>query len=911
MADQNIQFRDGNDTGQRNDPEAIQPYSDGEAAKEAVLNRSPENLRHRTEVLRAVGENSKFLHDADKGWRIVGGNTLGAGASMPSVTWDPDGYAPGEGTFVISNPIMVQPMNTPAVDSKETKVYGLPPLAGPPYAATVEFTAELFSYEGMNYRRIIWEAKDSSEIPNGRCLVTVTGNTALTDLNTITITVRDDFLVNPTQLADIEAELIANTGDITAAGFSWSVSGPAATDVDALPVDPDYTMRSTWERQLHHIEPGDVSSFFGTRGLADGDTVGIYYNWLVEDGGDGGRRQSTPTSGATPPNTEAGTRLFVTTEEPWKIPLSIPLCKRVGNYLLFIDGTILDSPQNGTVHFGQNGLTINALVAAATSVNVDWSPSTWHNAAPTSLTPPQTLQNTIKMIIDDLARNTTSGSTPSGGFLVGIEPQVIPSGNSQETWSMSSPWAVGNAIVNLGTFVGNKAALAQDESITGVWRFDVGAHSVRGDHTTVRDTNNLPAPGVAFGIYTNNLPPYPHSPTLADFVWGMITEYEVIDTSAPAPTAAPYSRILCVGCIINSIDLSGDIEVLAAPGDPGNPGHIAVFAEGVANGVWMKTNALGGATYHTITPPDFANYDYMGITGLRKTGGVFEHNSQHTYYGSVILEAVSQLKNRLRVHSGGYVELETGTYLYFNDGKWRGVAQQYDQDSWLQSVTAGGGNDRYVPILKGNSGGDGPKIYIDQDNNLVIAHNCYWDDDSTLWRSESASYDATVFKVVENGIQIWRKSKDDSPFIAWEEPPEQVIGSVTGWTSQHLHPGGTAAGSSSNNSHVSGESTGRVYEEVHYDVQSVMWLLPGEQVNQPPATPNCVMYGSANWREVLPDADMGDVTIVSDDDSNLSAMVLQSVDKWGCTFAYENSVTTPVGPGTFKFYSIGRIVLEV
>lgn len=148
MADQNIHFKHAGDTGQRDDSNAIEPVIDGQPAQQSTFRRPPENLRYRTELLRTAGEDSKYLHDTDKGWRIVNANTLGEnpGNPLPSVIWDPDGYAPGEGSFVVSADIAVQPMDTPAVDSKETKSYEFP-VAGPT-AGTVDFTAELFSYEG-------------------------------------------------------------------------------------------------------------------------------------------------------------------------------------------------------------------------------------------------------------------------------------------------------------------------------------------------------------------------------------------------------------------------------------------------------------------------------------------------------------------------------------------------------------------------------------------------------------------------------------------------------------------------------------------------------------------------------------------------------------------------------------------
>ena len=70
MADQNIDFREGGDSGERDNPDAIERYNDGEPASETVFRRPPENLRSRTEILRTEGEDQKYLQDSDMRWMI-------------------------------------------------------------------------------------------------------------------------------------------------------------------------------------------------------------------------------------------------------------------------------------------------------------------------------------------------------------------------------------------------------------------------------------------------------------------------------------------------------------------------------------------------------------------------------------------------------------------------------------------------------------------------------------------------------------------------------------------------------------------------------------------------------------------------------------------------------------------------
>lgn len=579
MADQNIHFKHAGDTGQREDLNAIQPYRDGEPAQQSVFRRPPENLRYRTEVLRIEGEDSKYLHDTDKGWRIVNANTLGENPSnpLPSVTWYPDGYSPGEGTFIVSAEIAVQPMNTPAVDSKETKSYSFPTPG--PSAATVEFTAELFSYEGMNYRRIVWQDKPFSEIPNGYCLIEVTGGG--TELNIVTITVRDDWT---TSVADVQAQITAQAANLLLAGFTATTTGVGSTKIDALPTDYDYTMERTWERQLHHILPGDFATFFSSHGIADGDTLAIFYEWMVEDSGDGGRRQSTPTSGASPPNTAAGTRLFLTSEEPWKIPLSIPLCKRSGNDLFFIDGTVVTYPQEGTVHFGEHGYTLNAINDAIVTVGTPWADGSYLHGAGSPYE--FTIEDALNYILEDLARTSTGNS---GGQKIGLESfsSISPPSADPLTWSAGE---LRDYLFDVFTKLNRKGSLPEDETVTGEWSFnDLATFNSGVDlKGLIKHYNTSADQREAFGNTNYHLV---YNSTDGDTYWNTLNIYE-----------GQLAASVGVHMFVFGATYDSGTGVFTAAPDGSGSGKISVILQNT-NGIYMMvSNTLIGPGVTTLSP---------------------------------------------------------------------------------------------------------------------------------------------------------------------------------------------------------------------------------------------------------------------------------------------------------------------
>ena len=480
MSGQNIDFKNAGDTGYRTDQDAIEKYNDGEQAIQSVLNRPNENLRYRSEVLRSAGEDAKYRNDADMGWIISPGNDFGVvdpGTLMPLVEFYVDGGVGSEGLFTISDHIVLQPLGTPAVDVKETKTYSFTSGVSPTYAADVLITAELFAYEGANWREVVWEEVPAASVPSNNSQVVVEGSPlfrARIQLSDAGVTAED-----------LAFAVVAASAELTAAGLTITLPGTNnnATAITVPGVDAEYRMRGTREREMHYITTTAINTFFATGALADGDTLAVYYEWLEEPSGVGGRRQSTPTTERTgsPPNTEIiGGQLFNTSVNPGRIPFCIPLCKRVGDDLIFIDGTLVrdNDLQKGTVRFGENGYTKNViegiLTTALAVVDTKWKNNVYLDGA----TDPWEFTTTaaLNAIIGDLA-------DVSGSNRIGLNTFSSPSSPGTQTSTLLGYLGTSSLEVNLQNLlntVNTKPALGIAEDITGDWTFN-GNVTVAGD----------------------------------------------------------------------------------------------------------------------------------------------------------------------------------------------------------------------------------------------------------------------------------------------------------------------------------------------------------------------------------------------------------------------------------------------
>jgi hypothetical protein len=344
---QYIDFEHGTDTGERTDSDSIQPIIDGESVLGAVLNRPPENLRYRTELLRAFGDDTLYRLDSDR-WIITGGTAAGVGAAAPVLT----SWSSTTGIFVTTGDMVLQPLMGPNTDVNEVGTF---PIVDGGLSATFTVTTTRRAYAHGNESRIIFEEAPTAELPGGNVAATLEGS----PLHTLRVIVRDDGLTTVTQVYNA---IVALGGGATV-GMTIVLTGDAATKIDLDLIPAEYHIwqaTKVADRELNHIPASSFAAFFVTSAnrLADGDSIGIYFPYMVDPtGNSGGRRESTVTTtdpgSGSPPNTGvAYTQLFNSRVHPEYLPYAIPLCRRIGTSLIFVDGTVVEATATDPRAFG-------------------------------------------------------------------------------------------------------------------------------------------------------------------------------------------------------------------------------------------------------------------------------------------------------------------------------------------------------------------------------------------------------------------------------------------------------------------------------------------------------------------------------------------------------------------------------
>jgi len=453
MADQRIFFEQGSsttgDSGERGDSTAVgggvdsvKPIADGERAAQSIFRRPTENMRQRTERLRDAGEESKYLIDSGMRWILAGGQATGLSAApepMPGIT----GWNPVTGAFVATAPMVVQPITTPSGDIQEDAIYGFPYAAPTPPAERVTFNpieigdpatdvdalTNKRAYNGANLIKIVWESKSAAELAGatvpGFCDAVLSGD----PVHILTISILD---TGATQLAQLDTALAAlatrttgTAGLIGDIGLEYTIGGSTAqamsiADITSDSKGADYRMVGTFEREIHYIPTATFVDFFAApNSLADGDTLAIHFADYATDAAAAdpltGRRERVPSNiSSTYPNstTVLAADLFITSDavDVYKIPLCIPICKRIGDDLYWLDGTVITGTQSGEpVYMGEHGYTVNRVAAFSSGIagqgsglvgkslhtdpgGSDWSSQAFWYAAP----------STVEVWLDDI-----------------------------------------------------------------------------------------------------------------------------------------------------------------------------------------------------------------------------------------------------------------------------------------------------------------------------------------------------------------------------------------------------------------------------------------------------------------------------------------------------------------------------
>lgn len=416
MATQDVNFEigdgsDTNDSGMPTDTGAIKPLIAGERVRAAVLNRPHENLRQRTETLRTEVSNLKYLMDSDVSWIITGGSSIGAvtGDTPPTVTWNPT-----TGKFVTSADIVVQPIAGPITDKYDSVTY----TNVAPWSITIKMDSKRFA--GGHLKSLIWTEVAPAVLAPARAAATVTD----TPYRTLNIQICND---GTTLVSDVHTALNP-IGD----GFSHIITGSGVvTFADVTP--STYTFDGVYEREMHYITPAVFASFFAIpNSILSGDTLCIYYEWLVDPTPStfGGRRQATPTANGGAINTvvSAG-QFFLANSYPERLPLAIPICRRIGDALIFVDGTVcMGTPPS---EFPTTAVTFGVNQRSLADVASLFSAST-------------------------------------GAGIVGVAGHVAHAGASVDRFTISAG-TLQTILEALQLFVNDKASLDQNETLAGDW----------------------------------------------------------------------------------------------------------------------------------------------------------------------------------------------------------------------------------------------------------------------------------------------------------------------------------------------------------------------------------------------------------------------------------------------------------
>ena len=689
MGTQRVNYRQGSDTGERDDANAIQPISDGERVWAAVANRPGENIRGRTESARSVVEDLMYRADTDIKWMIRGGGITGdymLGGALPAVAdWYPEQLGAGNpavspsnpyrGEFVIDSPIILEGVLSPGKDMPHVEeLYA--ENAVPPRSYTVYLTSRYQAAAGGDTIRVRWRYEDDTltPFPSGYLSVYASGD----PIHVINIDVAGDGSVT---LQQVEAALVADL-DIPNLVTITNDGGDTGTVIDttdiAAPVAGEYVFNSEYQRELHLVSPGVLSAFFGLNPagspyldpnkLKDGDTVGILYPYIKDSeaffgphGDDtkvGGRRQATLTNNALPsaPVEVDTSQLFNSSQHPEYVSQAIPLCKRIGDDLIFIDGTVIEGLLDhtapgyppGGVKFGEHGHTVNRIVGGSSSILVTLTEN-WFGGVPLSSGSPATLEAVINAIIEDLA------STSLGSALIGSDESLGTSGASALAWNFSAN-SLYNQLLSAQTSMNARAALGYNEIVTGEWTFD--------DVTT-------------FGPYRHNIDGSWNKsyPALANYSLFYRFNFDSVPTDEVTwDTTSWYALSGNLLVVKGAVPLAGGINFTAAPDDTGTGQATLLRFQDGSFFVSTRTGLTAGATFQFSDPVRTSVLlDQNVITGRpgMATGGAL-----HLLDDGVIANEGGRITGVSSEEAGGSIRKlfeststagQSGIYMYYAD----------------------------------------------------------------------------------------------------------------------------------------------------------------------------------------------------------------------------------------------------
>lgn len=463
--DEELRFKQGGDTGE-NDSASVQPLADGERLWALTIDRAVENLRKRTEVVRAAVEELNFESDYQRGLVF---SSLGTFALTQ--------YSAPAGTYGVeaTAELRIVPALVPNDARSGGRVVAFP--SGAQLSGARLFVGAN-SYIGTLGVNDLWIFADPSATgqrgyADGQDMNTLTVKSvgandisfelivdgglaagqvtfdAVDGVPTRHITVRYGDGTTIGQLRDAINNDRVGGATQSQGGGTWGVGEMirAATTVDPattvltggdLISVAETTLQGSYDAEMHVVTAAQLATFFAVSAnrLKDGEALVLAYPaGPVQAGGAGGRRQSLidyPTSrlGAAADNTgrlAAGAGMLVNAGlHPEQLPGAIPIGRMSQGRFVFADGTILkpavalDAPGQA-LYLGESIYTLERLSGAGGATNVQYDGSgNWNAdqvAAPTNV-PASNLEVALDTLVAALAASTTNAS---GSRRIGAE----------------------------------------------------------------------------------------------------------------------------------------------------------------------------------------------------------------------------------------------------------------------------------------------------------------------------------------------------------------------------------------------------------------------------------------------------------------------------------------------------------
>lgn len=326
-----VDYRRLGDTGADN-TSSIQPYVNGEPALEIVLNRSPENLRARTETVRSVAQDLLYHRDAKQ-------YTVELAASGV-LNWGGTAALGGTGVFNNTTAMTLRPLLGVVTDVKGELVTGTAPSNQLSY--TVAPTA--YASDGLNAVTVEHRNVPGTVVPV--CTVSAGPVKRIVVVFDAANPSHDAPTVQPIVAAAIGGDSVLN-GRLTVSQVGAPgvvIETVAEIEISARTHPAGTAGRATADAEAHVIPANALGTLTTGRPLIEGDLIAVRYDYVVEPvGGDpddpkggvaGGRAESNVARGTA----TVTTNLFVAADNPEWLPGAIPVVKIVGNVAVMVSG---------------------------------------------------------------------------------------------------------------------------------------------------------------------------------------------------------------------------------------------------------------------------------------------------------------------------------------------------------------------------------------------------------------------------------------------------------------------------------------------------------------------------------------------------------------------------------------------